>query len=159
MSSHPAGAQGPVACAMSPTTVMEPDSDRRASMRSCIGERSCTSSTTMWPKARMSSSDAVDALGAGSGEAASPCGQNPISDAVPSSARLERTRAGRPRRGPRRVRASSMRAASPTVHGTVSSAVLRGRYSRSTSKGLRIPLPAAASSAPGAEEVVKELVR
>ena len=50
---------------MSPTTVMEPDSDRRASMRSCIGERSCTSSTTMWPKARMSSSDTVATLARG----------------------------------------------------------------------------------------------
>ena len=46
----PAGPTGPVAWAMSPTTVIEPESDRRASMRSCIGERSCTSSTTMWPK-------------------------------------------------------------------------------------------------------------
>jgi hypothetical protein len=34
---------------MSPTTVIEPFSERRASMRSCIGERSCASSTTMWP--------------------------------------------------------------------------------------------------------------
>ena len=100
MSSHPAGAQGPVACAMSPTTVMEPDSERRASMRNCMGERSCTSSTTMWPKARISSSDAVTVLVTGSGEAASPCGQNPISEAIPSSARLARVRAGRPRRGP-----------------------------------------------------------
>ena len=39
----------PVAWAMSPTTVIEPLSDRRSSIRSCIGERSCASSTTMWP--------------------------------------------------------------------------------------------------------------
>ena len=127
MSSHPAGAQGPVAWAMSPTTVMEPESDRRPSMRNCMGERSCTSSTTMWPKARTSSSGVVTAMGAGSGEAAKPCGQNPISEAIPSSARLARVRAGLPRRGPSKVRASSIRAASPTVHCTVSSEVLRGR--------------------------------
>ena len=143
---------------MSPTTVMEPESDRRASMRSCIGERSCTSSTTMWPKERISSSDPAAALAAGSGEAARPWGQNPTSDAVPSSVRLARARAGRPRRGPSSVRASSMSAASPTVHGTVSSEALRGRYRRCTSAALRIPLPAAASSGAGAEEVVQELV-
>ena len=66
---------------------------------------------------------------------------------MPSSARLARVRVGRPRRGPSRVRASSIRAASPTVHGTVSSEVLRGRYSRCTSVALRMPLPAAVSSA------------
>ena len=38
------GASGPVAWAMSPTTVIEPLSERRAAMRSCIGVRSCTSS-------------------------------------------------------------------------------------------------------------------
>jgi nicotinamide-nucleotide amidase len=42
-----AWAQAPVDWAMSPTTVMEPLSDRRVSMRSCIGERSWASSTTM----------------------------------------------------------------------------------------------------------------
>ena len=41
---------------MSPTTVIEPDSDRRVSIRSCMGERSCTSSTTMWPYLRTPSS-------------------------------------------------------------------------------------------------------
>ena len=34
---------------VSPTMVIEPLSERRSSMRSCIGERSCASSTTMWP--------------------------------------------------------------------------------------------------------------
>ena len=116
-------------------------------MRNCIGERSCTSSTTMWPKARMSSSDTVEAGAAGSGDAASPWGQNPNSDAVPSSERLGRTRAGRHRRGPSKVRASSISAASPDVHGAASSEALRGRYSRCTSRGFKIPLPALASNA------------
>ena len=49
MSSQPAGARDPVDWARSPTTVIDPDSDRRASMRSCMGVRSCASSTTMWP--------------------------------------------------------------------------------------------------------------
>ena len=48
-SSQSAWAQAPVAWAMSPTTVIEPLSERRASMRSCMGERSWASSTTMWP--------------------------------------------------------------------------------------------------------------
>ena len=43
------GAWGPVAWAMSPTTVIDPFSERRAAIRSCIGVRSCTSSMTMWP--------------------------------------------------------------------------------------------------------------
>ena len=107
MSSQLAGAHGPVACAMSPTTVMEPDSERRASMRSCIGERSCTSSTTMCPKARTSSSDPSTGLVAGAGEAANPWGQNPPSEATPSSLRCARAR-GRPtppraEQGPRLV--------------------------------------------------------
>ena len=72
MSSQLVGAQGPVACAMSPTTVMEPESERRASMRSCMGERSCTSSTTMWPKERMSSSAATSPAPTGSGDCARP---------------------------------------------------------------------------------------
>jgi len=41
--------QAPVDWAMSPTTVMEPLSDRRVSIRSCMGERSWASSITMWP--------------------------------------------------------------------------------------------------------------
>ena len=49
------GAHGPVAWARSPTTVSEPLSERRATILSCIGERSCTSSTTMWPYVRISS--------------------------------------------------------------------------------------------------------
>ena len=56
MSVHDAGAQGAVAWAMSPTTVIEPDSERRVSIRSCMGERSWTSSTTMWPYLRTPSS-------------------------------------------------------------------------------------------------------
>ena len=52
MSDHERGAHGAVAWAMSPTTVIEPDSERRVSIRSCMGERSCTSSTTMWPYLR-----------------------------------------------------------------------------------------------------------
>ena len=40
---------GPVAWAMSPTTVIEPENDRRAIMRNCMGDRSWASSTTMWP--------------------------------------------------------------------------------------------------------------
>ena len=43
------GARAPVAWAMSPTTVMRPLSERRATIRSCIGVRSWTSSITMWP--------------------------------------------------------------------------------------------------------------
>ncbi len=49
MSSQLWWAHAPVAWAMSPTTVIEPLSERRVSMRSCMGERSCASSTTMWP--------------------------------------------------------------------------------------------------------------
>ena len=56
MSAHEPGAHGAVAWAMSPTTVIEPDSERRVSIRSCMGERSCTSSTTMWPYLRTPSS-------------------------------------------------------------------------------------------------------
>jgi hypothetical protein len=48
-SAHDDGAQLPVAWAMSPTMVMEPPRDRRPSMRSCMGDRSWASSTTMWP--------------------------------------------------------------------------------------------------------------
>ena len=51
------------------------------------------------------------------------------------------------RRGPSRVRASSISAVSATVQCTVSSEALRGRYSRCTSAGLRTPLPAAVSRA------------
>ena len=40
---------GPVAWARSPRMVTEPDGARRATMRNCIGVRSCASSTTMWP--------------------------------------------------------------------------------------------------------------
>ena len=40
------GDAGPVACARSPSTVIECRRARRASIRSCIGERSCASSTT-----------------------------------------------------------------------------------------------------------------
>ena len=43
------GANGPVAWAISPTTVIAPLSDRRPTMRNCRGVKSCTSSTTMWP--------------------------------------------------------------------------------------------------------------
>ena len=42
-------AHWPVAWAMSPTIVIEPLSERRVSICSCIGERSWASSTTMWP--------------------------------------------------------------------------------------------------------------
>ncbi len=79
MSSQFAGAHGPVAWAMSPTTVMEPESDRRASIRSCRGDRSWTSSTTMWPKERISSSTVPPGPATGAGEAANPWGQNPNS--------------------------------------------------------------------------------
>ena len=48
-SSQSAWAHAPVDWAMSPTTVIEPLSERRVSIRSCIGERSWASSTTMWP--------------------------------------------------------------------------------------------------------------
>ena len=72
---------------MSPTTVIDPESDRRASMRSCNGERSCTSSTTMCPKERISSSPVMEAPAVGMGLAANPWGQKPTSWALPSSAR------------------------------------------------------------------------
>ena len=62
MSVHEVGAHGAVAWAMSPTTVIEPDSERRVSIRSCMGERSWTSSTTMWPYLR-SPSSALPAAG------------------------------------------------------------------------------------------------
>ena len=42
-------AAGAVACPMSPTMVIEPEIERRAIMRSCIAERSWTSSTTTCP--------------------------------------------------------------------------------------------------------------
>ncbi len=100
-SSQDWGAHGPVACAMSPTTVMEPESDRRASMRSCMGERSCTSSTTMWPKERISSSDPEAGLVTGTGDVASPWGQNPPSCAAASSFLWARTRLALPRGGGR----------------------------------------------------------
>jgi hypothetical protein len=48
-SSQEAWAQAPVAWAMSPTIVIDPFSERRASIRSCIGDRSWASSTMMWP--------------------------------------------------------------------------------------------------------------
>ena len=147
-SSHPWGAHGPVACAMSPTTVMEPESERRASMRSCIGERSCTSSTTMWPKERISSSEPLAGPVTGTGDVASPWGQNATSCDEASSLLCARARLVLPaRRGPSRVRASSISAVSATVQCTVSSEALRGRYSRCTSAGLRTPLPAAVSRA------------
>ena len=56
MSSHDDGAHGAVAWAMSPTTVIDPASERRVSIRSCMGDRSWTSSTTMWPYLRSGSS-------------------------------------------------------------------------------------------------------
>ena len=43
------GASGPVAWAMSPTIVIDPFSERRVAILSCIGVRSCTSSITMCP--------------------------------------------------------------------------------------------------------------
>ena len=49
------GASAPVAWAMSPTTVIEPLSERRVAILSCIGVRSWTSSITMCPKVRISS--------------------------------------------------------------------------------------------------------
>ncbi len=49
---------------MSPTMVIDPLSDRRSIMRSCIGERSCASSTTMWPYVRIV---VVVTAGAGAG--------------------------------------------------------------------------------------------
>ena len=54
-SSHELGAHCPVDWAMSPTMVIDPDSERRLSMRSCMGDRSWASSTTMWPNMRTSS--------------------------------------------------------------------------------------------------------
>ena len=131
-------------------------------MRSCSGERSCTSSTTMWPKDRTSSSSADGRRPppAGVGLGSSPAGQNPTSSRARSiRSRFGPARAGaRPRRGPRTVRASSTRAASAAVQGTSSSERLRGRYSDACSAGVRMPWPAAASSGPGAEEVVEQLV-
>ena len=46
-SSHDSWAQGLVACARSPRTVMEPERDRRRIESSCRGDRSWASSTTM----------------------------------------------------------------------------------------------------------------
>ena len=83
---------------------------------------------------------------AGAGDAASPWGQNPPSCTTTSSLLWARERCGLPpRRGPSRVRASSMSAASATVQWIASSESLRGRWSRCTSAPSRIPLPAAAS--------------
>ncbi len=48
-SSQDAGAQYPVAWAMSPTSVIEPERERLPTILSSMGERSCTSSTTMCP--------------------------------------------------------------------------------------------------------------
>ena len=43
-------AHGVVPWAMSPSTVAEPVEQRRPTARSCIGERSCASSRTTWPR-------------------------------------------------------------------------------------------------------------
>ena len=43
-------AHGVVACARSPSTVSDPVALRRPIARSIIGDRSCASSTTMWPR-------------------------------------------------------------------------------------------------------------
>ncbi len=49
VTSHEGVAQGVVPCAMSPSTVIEPVEQRRPTARSCIGERSCASSSTTCP--------------------------------------------------------------------------------------------------------------
>ena len=157
MSSQPVGAHGPVACAMSPTTVMEPESERRASMRSCIGERPCTSSTTMWPKdgfrRRNRSSDGAWASATRPGPAA----RTPTSCAGPRRPAAPGTR-GRARRRARAACAPRRsRAVSPTVHGTASSDALRGRYRRATSARGEDAL-AGGEERPGPEQVVEELV-
>ena len=58
-SAHVSGASAPVAWARSPTTVSEPLSERRVAIFSCIGVRSWTSSTTMWPNVRISSASST----------------------------------------------------------------------------------------------------
>ena len=56
-----AQATGPVACAMSPRIVTEPARARRATIRSCIGVRSCASSTITCPNARGGSASSARA--------------------------------------------------------------------------------------------------
>ena len=65
------GAHGPVAWARSPTTVSEPLSDRRATIFNCIGDRSWTSSTTMWPYVRISSASSIRPFRVGTGPSTS----------------------------------------------------------------------------------------
>ena len=50
---HESVAHGVVPCARSPKTVAEPVEQRRPTARSCIGERSCASSRTTWPRLRV----------------------------------------------------------------------------------------------------------
>ena len=47
---HESVAHGVVPWAMSPSTVADPVEHRRPTARSCIGERSCASSSTTWPR-------------------------------------------------------------------------------------------------------------
>ena len=80
------GARGPVAWAMSPTTVIEPLRERRVTMRNCIGVRSCTSSTTMCPNVRISSVSSTLPLLRGRGPS-----KNRASSRRAASALLQRT--------------------------------------------------------------------
>ena len=48
--SHESVAHGVVPWAMSPSTVADPVEQRRPTARSCMGERSCASSSTTWPR-------------------------------------------------------------------------------------------------------------
>ena len=56
-SAQEASAPGRLAWPGSPTSVIEPDGQRRASMRHCIAVRSCASSTSTCPNVRGSSTD------------------------------------------------------------------------------------------------------
>ena len=135
-SSQTGGPTAPVAWAMSPTTVIDPDRDRRASMRSCIGDRSCTSSTTMCPYVRTPSASArVGRLGLGRA-------RRPVPDLL----------AGLGATGPRRSRARRVRArCGPRRPGRrrrpSTDLVERGAAGRAAAaRAVSMPWPAAARS-------------
>ena len=113
-SSQDAGAQYPVACAMSPTSVMEPDSERRPTIRSSMGERSCTSSTTMCPYDRLLGARSENAAGraASSPRPARQCRPRPrhlLDRGAPGS--VQEVELGRAQDAP--LPASSMRGLAP----------------------------------------------
>ena len=147
---------------MSPTTVIDPDSDRRASMRSCMGERSCTSSTTMWPNERTSSS--WRGLGPGPGKRRGGQALGPetrflgapllgATRAAPGSA-VRPPAGGRGWCAPRQ--SGRRRPPSTAPRRGRGCAVGRGVV---TSSGSRMPLPGGRQQRAGAQQIVQQLMR